>query len=304
MRKIGATSGIISLLGITFFPLPTAAFGIHVGPFYFHFPLARHHHHLYMRTNPNEARTRRNEANPAKTEPADRELRTETSTDALEGCSDVAADVTNSPIDQIRRTVHPTADQEAALHDLSSASSRANDIIKSSCSASVALTPIGRLDAVDQRVNATVKAIQIFRSPLVRFYEALTDEQKQQFNTISSQTEKAGSTTDMAALCSQQEGSFIKLPVQRIEEVVQPTAQQRSALDDLKVATQNADDQLQSFCSTPVPKSPVARLEMVEAGLNAVADAIRIIRPNLKNFYTSLNDDQKAKFNMMRPREN
>jgi hypothetical protein len=86
MRKIGATSGIISLLGIAFFPLPTAAFGIHVGPFYFHFPLAwHHHHHLYMRTNPNEARTRRNETNPAKTEPADRELRAETSTDAIEG---------------------------------------------------------------------------------------------------------------------------------------------------------------------------------------------------------------------------
>jgi hypothetical protein len=66
----------------------------------------------------------------------------------------------------------------------------------------------------------------------------------------------------------------------------------------------DADDQLQSSCSTPVPKSPVARLEMVEAELNAVADAIRIIRPNLKNFYASLNDDQKAKFNMMRPREN
>jgi len=43
---------------------------------------------------------------------------------------------------------------------------------------------------------------------------------------------------------------------------------------------------------------------MVEARLNAVADAIRIIRPNLKNFYASLNDDQKAKFNMMRSREN
>ena len=55
----------------------------------------------------------------------------------------------------------------------------------------------------------------------------------------------------MAALWSQQGGSFIKLPVQRIEEVVQPTAQQRSALDDLKVATQNASDQLRSSGSPP-----------------------------------------------------
>jgi hypothetical protein len=37
----------------------------------------------------------------------------------------------------------------------------------------------------------------------------------------------------MAAMCSQQAGSFIDLPVQRIEQVVQPTAQQHSAFDDL-----------------------------------------------------------------------
>jgi LTXXQ motif family protein len=304
MRKIGATSGIIALVAVIFSPLPIAAFGIHVGPFYFHFPLAWHHrHHLYLRTNPNEARTRRNEANAARTGPTDRESRTETSTEVLASCPGVAPDVTSPPIDQIRKTVHPTADQEAALHDLSAASSQASDVIKSSCPASVPLTPVGRLDAVEQRLNATVKAIQIVRSPLERFYQALNDEQKRQFSTISSPVENAGSA-DMRALCSQQAGSFIKLPVQRIEEVVQPTAQQQSALDDLKSATQNAGDQLQSSCSTAIPKSPVARLDTVETRLNTVADAIRAIRPSLKNFYASLSDDQKAKFNMIGPSEN
>jgi LTXXQ motif family protein len=305
MRKIGTIFGITAVASVVLAPLPTAAFGIHVGPFYFHFPLIWHHrHHLYMRTNPNEARTRRHEANAPRTEPTDRELRTETSTEVLESCPGIAPDVTNPPIDQIRQTVHPTADQEAALHDLSAASSQASDAIKSSCPASVPLTPVGRLDAVEQRLNATLKAIQIVRSPLQRFYQALSDEQKRQFNTISSSIENAGSATDMAALCSQQAGGFIKLPVQRIEELVQPTAQQQSALEDLKNATQNAGDQLRSACPTAVPKSPVARLDTVEARLNAASDAIRAIRPSLKSFYASLSDDQKAKFNMMGPGEN
>ena len=34
---------------------------------------------------------------------------------------------------------------------------------------------------------------------------------------------------------------------------------------------------------------------------SAVADAIKAVHPNLKNFYTSLSDDQKARFNMMGP---
>jgi hypothetical protein len=92
--------------------------------------------------------------------------------------------------------------------------------------------------------------------------------------------------------------------VQRIEQVVQPTAQQQSAFDDLKKATQNAGDQLRSSCPTAVPKSPVARLDTAETRLNAMADAIKAIRPSLRNFYASLSDDQKSKFNMMGPREN
>ena len=65
----------------------------------------------------------------------------------------------------------------------------------------------------------------------------------------------------MAAACSQQAGSFIDLPVQRIEQVVQPTAQQQSAFDNLKKATQDAFEKLQSSCPTAVPLSPVARVD-------------------------------------------
>jgi hypothetical protein len=76
--------------------------------------------------------------------------------------------------------------------------------------------------------------------------------------------ESAPSAANMTAACSQQPGSFIDLPVQRIEQVVQPTAQQQSAFDNLKKAAQKAGDQLQSSCPTAVPKSPVARVDTVE----------------------------------------
>ena len=116
---------------------------------------------------------------------------------------------------------------------------------------------------------------------------------------MNGSTEGAPSPGNMAALCSQQAGSFIDLPVQRIEQVVQPTAQQQSAFDDLKKAAQKAGDQLQSSCPTAVPKSPVARLDTIETRLTAMADAIKSVRPDLENFYASLSDEQKAKFNMM-----
>ena len=89
--------------------------------------------------------------------------------------------------------------------------------------------------------------------------------------------------------------------VQRIEQVVQPTAQQQSAFDDLQKAAQKAGDQLRSSCPTAAPKSPVARLDTVETRLGAMVDAIETVRPNLKNFYASLSDEQKARFNLMGP---
>jgi len=309
MPKIGAILGITALVAVVFFSLPAAAFGIHLGPFYFHVPFVGHHsrHHLHMRANPNEARPRPNDVSggrgryAAKTEQANREALAETNTAALESCTGLAPGVTNLPIDQIRQTVHPTADQEAGLDDLRAASSQASEIVKSSCPSSVPLTPVGRLDAAEQRLEATIKAIQIIRPPLERFYQALSDEQSRQFNAMNGSTEGARSPSNMAALCSQRAGSFIDLPVQRMEQVIQPTAQQQSAFDDLKKAAQNASDKLQSSCPTAIPLSPAARLDTVEMRLKTMADAIKAVRPALENFYASLNDEQKARFNMMSP---
>jgi LTXXQ motif family protein len=243
-------------------------------------------------------------ARTEQTEQADREALAETNTAAIESCTGLAPGVTNLPIDQIRQSVHPTADQEAALDDLSAASSQASDLIKSSCPSAVPLTPLGRLDAAEQRLDATIKAIQLVRAPLERFYQALSDEQRQRFNAMNGSTGGAPSAANMTAACSQGAGGFIDLPVQRIEQVVQPTAQQQNAFNDLKKAAQNASEQLQASCPTAVPKSPVARVDTVETRLTAMTNAIKSVRPDLNNFYASLSDEQKAKFNTMGPPPN
>ena len=292
MQKTAAISWIAALTAVVFSALPNSAFGYHLGPFHFHFPFVGHHyhrHHTYTRAAPNEDRTRPNEV-----------FGGGGNTEALESCTGLALGVTSLPIDQIRLAVHPTPDQEAALENLQAASSRASDIIESSCLVATALTPVGRLDAAERQLDVTIKAIRTVRSPLERFYAALDDEQRGRFNAINGSTEDVGAS-DMAALCSQLASNLIDLPARRIEEVVRPTVQQQSGFDDLKKATRNAGDQMQSSCPTAAPKSPLARLDTVETRLSVVADAIKAIHPNLRNFYASLSDDQKARFNTMGP---
>jgi hypothetical protein len=297
MRKVGAVLAIAALAAVIFSSLPAAAFGIHLGPFYFHVPFIGHHyrHRLHMRANPNEARLRSSDSSSGGRYSA------ANTTVASESCTGLAPGVTNLPIDQIRQTIHPSADQEAGLDDLSAASSQASGIIKSSCPTSVPFTPVSRLDAAAQRVDATIKAIQVVRSPLERFYETLSDDQRRQFNAMNDSTKRARWDGNMAAVCSQKGGSFIDLPVQDIEQLIQPTAQQQSAFDNLKKATQKASDKLQSSCPSAVPLSPVARLDTLEAWLEVMADAIKSVRPALGNFYASLDDEQKARFNMIVP---
>jgi LTXXQ motif family protein len=70
----------------------------------------------------------------------------------------------------------PATDQTAALDNLSAAASQAREIIKSSCPASVQLTT-HRSSGRRQRLDATIKAIQIVLSPLEKFYETLSDKQ-------------------------------------------------------------------------------------------------------------------------------
>lgn len=224
---------------------------------------------------------------------ADREALAETNTEAVQSCGDLAPGVSNLPVEHIRQTVHPTAEQEAALDDLSAATSQASDMIRSSCPTAVPLTPVGRLDAAEQRLIATIKAIQIIRSPFARFYNSLSNEQKRQFNAMNGPTEGTRSASNLASLCSQQPGGFVSLPMQRIEQVVQPNEQQQGAFGNLKRVAQNAANQLRSSCPTAIPQSPVERLDIVEARLKTIVEATKSIHADLESFYASLSDGRK-----------
>jgi hypothetical protein len=133
----------------------------------------------------------------------------------------------------------------------------------------------------------------------------LSDEQRQRFNAMSNTSGgQAPAGGNVLALCSEQSSDVTKLPVQRIEQVLQPNAQQQEAFDALKKASQDAAAQLQGSCPKEMPQTPYARLDAVKTRLAAMVDAMNTVRPKLQDFYSLLNDDQKAKFNIMGPPPN
>jgi hypothetical protein len=144
-----------------------------------------------------------------------------------------------------------------------------------------------------------LQAVQVMRTPLEDFYDRLTDEQKQRFQAIGGGTEETRGRDELAALCNDQSGSFTQLPLERIDQIIQPTHDQQSALDQLNTASSKAASELQASCPTGAPSAPKDRLDAITKRLNNMIQAVNIVRPALESFYASLSDEQKARFNVM-----
>jgi LTXXQ motif family protein len=107
-------------------------------------------------------------------------------------CGERTNGVAALPIDRIERTVQPNDAQRADLEALRTASANAADRIKAACPSETPLTAIGRLDAVEKRLDAMLEAIKGVRGPLEKFYGSLSDEQKARFNRMGTETQRAG----------------------------------------------------------------------------------------------------------------
>jgi hypothetical protein len=80
--------------------------------------------------------------------------------------------------------LHLTDLQRSALQALDEATAKAADYLKANCSADEALTPPGRLAAMEQRLDAMLEAIKLVQPALENLYGSLSDEQKARFNQL------------------------------------------------------------------------------------------------------------------------
>src|SRR5262245_825077 len=100
-------------------------------------------------------------------------------------CGERASGIASLPLERIERAVQPDGAQRSALKDLQDATSEAVNLLSSDCPTYRALTPVGRLQAMEQRLDAMLRAVQTVQPALEKFYGSLGDEQKERFNRLS-----------------------------------------------------------------------------------------------------------------------
>ena len=72
------------------------------------------------------------------------------------------------------------------------ASVKAAEGLKVNCPTYQMLTPTGRVEAMEKRLDATLGAVKTVQPALVKFYNSLSDEQKARFNALRSVSRPTG----------------------------------------------------------------------------------------------------------------
>ena len=91
------------------------------------------------------------------------------------------------------------------------------------------------------------QAVQVVRPALEKFYQSLSDEQKERFNGLDQGNETAGhQQPDVTGLCSRRTARGAGLPVDRIERTLRLSDDQDAGLKVLKDASAKAADILKA----------------------------------------------------------
>jgi hypothetical protein len=90
----------------------------------------------------------------------------------------------NWPLPQLEQAVQPTDAQRKALATVADAFKRAADDLGPDCQALPPGTPSERLDAIENRLDATWRAVQTIEVALADFLKGLSDEQKARIDAL------------------------------------------------------------------------------------------------------------------------
>ena len=104
--------------------------------------------------------------------------------DQSETCGDPKNSLTQVPIERIETVIRPTGAQKEALDRLRDATNKAVGVLQAACPEDSPLTPIGRLEAMEKRLDAMLQAAKLLQPALDEFYATLSSEQKARFNAL------------------------------------------------------------------------------------------------------------------------
>jgi len=103
----------------------------------------------------------------------------------------------------------------------------------------------------------------------------------------------------LAQMCGDDSRDVAGLPIDQIEQAIQPNDAQRAALDELASASIQAAQTIRSACPMQVASTAPGRLAAMQQRIEAMISAVALVRPPLERSYGLLDDEQKARLNAL-----
>jgi hypothetical protein len=103
----------------------------------------------------------------------------------------------------------------------------------------------------------------------------------------------------LTQMCGDDSRDIAGLPIDQIQQAIQPNDAQRAALDDLANASVKAAQDIRAACPTKVALTAPDRLASMQQRIEAMISAVQTVQPPLQKFYDLLSDEQKARLNAL-----
>jgi hypothetical protein len=110
-------------------------------------------------------------------------------------------------------------------------------------------------------------------------------------------TRQAEVTGNLTQSCGEDSKEVAGWPIDKIEQTVNPTAEQRVLLDDFANASIRGAQAIKEACPTTVSFAPTGRMDAMQKRIAGMVQAVDTVRQPLGKFYDSLTDEQKARLN-------
>ncbi len=195
---------------------------------------------------------------------------------------------TEAIVGRITAEIRPTPAQTPLVQNLARAIGTTAGYLARTCPQNIPAQPVARLEMMQSQLQTLTMALDIVRPPLQQLEQSLSPAQKARFAAVPSDAAACGTApapTDWS--------------VDDIDQSVQPDQSQRLALADLKQAFASTAVDLHAHCPQPLPATPLARLEAIEAQLDASWRAALSMQVALATFESTLNEEQRGRFDTM-----
>jgi hypothetical protein len=103
----------------------------------------------------------------------------------------------------------------------------------------------------------------------------------------------------LAQMCGDDSRDVAGLPIDQIQQAIQPNDTQRAVLDELANASIQAAQTIRSACPTQVASTAPGRLAAMQQRVEAMISAVALVRPPLEKSYGLLDDEQKTRLNAL-----